>query len=78
MVVHHRIDDGRSCVLFVGSDYYVAVERHSSSAVCRFSDHRLLADVRSDGYDETSFRFRNLFTKKKEQLNDLWFVKYNL
>ena len=74
----HRNADGRSSMLSVGSDYYVVVECHSSSVVCRFSDHWLLADARSDGSDEDSFRFRNLFIKKKEKLNDLCFVKYNL
>ena len=55
LVDSHRIDDGRSSVLFVGVDCYVVVEHHSSSAVCRLSDHRLLADARHAVYDETSF-----------------------
>ena len=78
MVDSHRNADGCSSVIFVGADCYVVVEWHSSSAVFRFSDHRLLADVWSDVFDKNSFRFWNLFIKKKEKLNDLWFVKYNL
>ena len=50
----HRNDDGCSSVLFVGADIYVVVECHSSSAVCRFPNHWLLADARSDVSDETS------------------------
>ena len=76
MVDSHRNADGRSSVLFVGADFYVVVECHSSSAVCRFSDHWLLADARSDVSDETSSW--KLFSQRQEKLNDLCFVKYNL
>ena len=54
LVDSHRNADGCSSVLFVGADCYVVVECHSSSAVCRFPNHWLLADARSDVSDETS------------------------
>ena len=54
MVDSHRNDDGRPSVLSIGTDCYVVVECHSSSVVCWFSDHWLLADARSDVSDETS------------------------
>ena len=55
LVDSHRNADGRASVFFVGADCYVVVECHSSSAVCRFSDHQLLADAWSDVFDKTSF-----------------------